>query len=166
MLNIDFSEVQNQLINDSFDSIGVVQEIAKKCCLEAGVNKTASDTVVIKQQHLDVALKKKADEYGVRHIRNFEAFVDIARKTSNQSGKPSLAFPYYFIKLMLTHDFNEIQKGLSRSTLLEAVRAIHHRPEDVRSGDLGAFLHNITQHQINKKIQPPFVDYDRGGGSY
>ncbi len=163
LLNVDFSEVEEQLINDSFDSIGVVQEISKNCCIEAGVRETGSTTVDIKPQHLDAALKKKAEEYGVRHIRNFEAFVDITRKTSNQSGKPSLAFPYYFIKLLLTHDFKEIQKGLSRATLLEAIRDIHHRPEDVRSGDLGAFLHNITQHQINKKIQPPFVDYDRGG---
>lgn len=163
LLNVDFSEVEDRLISDSFDSVGVVQEIAKHCCLAAGVNETVLETVFIKNEHLDIALKKKAEEYGVRHIRNFEAFVDIARKTSNQSGKPSLAFPYYFIKLLLIRDFNDIEKGLSRATLLESIREIHHRPEDVRSGDLGAFLHNITQHQINKKIQPPFVDYDRGG---
>ena len=163
LLNVDFSEVVDQLIDDSFDSIGVVQEIAKYCCLEAGVAETSANTISIKKEHLVSALKKKAAEYGVRHIRNFEAFVDIARKTSNQSGKPSLAFPYYFIKLLLIHNFDEIEKGLSRSTLLETIRDIHHRPEDVRSGDLGTFLHNITQHQINKKIQPPFVDYDRGG---
>ncbi|MCL7422003.1 MAG: ATP-binding protein [Methylobacter sp.] len=163
LLNVNFSQVEDQLINDSFDSIGVVQEICKNCCLNAGVNETQGSTVLIKQEHLDAALKKKSEEYGVRHIRNFEAFVDIARKTSNQSGKPSLAFPYYFIRLLLTHSFDEIEKGLSRATLLEEIRKIHHRPEDVRSGDLGAFLHNITQHQINKKIQPPFVDYDRGG---
>lgn len=163
LLNVDFSLIEEQLIDDSFDSVGVVQEIAKNCCLEAGVHKKATNTVILQQKHLDAALKKKAREYGVRHIRNFEAFVGIARKTSNQSGKPSLAFPYYLIKLLLTHDFDEIQKGLSRSKLLETIREIHHRPEDVRSGDLGAFLHNITQHQINKKIQPPFVDYDRGG---
>ena len=89
--------------------------------------------------------------------------MDIARKTSNQSGKLSLAFPYYFIKLLLTTDFSSIEVGLLRSTLLDEIRKMHHRPDDVRSGDLGAFLHNITQHQINKKIQPPFVDYDRGG---
>lgn len=163
MLNVDFSKVENQLISDSFDSIGVVQEICKNCCTVAGVNETSNKIVIISQENLDLALKKKAEEYGVRHIRNFEAFVDIARKTSNQSGKPSLAFPYYFIRLLLTHNFKEIEKGLSRSTLLEEIRKIHHRPDDVRSGDLGAFLHNITQHQINKKIQPPFVDYDRGG---
>lgn len=163
ILNVDFSLVSNQLINDSFDSIGVVQEICKHCCINAGVNETSINKVQITQKNLDDALKRKANEYGVRHIRNFEAFVDIARKTSNQSGKPSLAFPYYFIKLLLTHNFEEIEKGLSRTTLLEEIRKIHHRPNDVRSGDLGAFLHNITQHQINKKIQPPFVDYDRGG---
>ena len=119
--------------------------------------------MIINQDNLDKALKKKASDYGSRHIRNFEAFVDIARKTSNQSGKPSLAFPYYFIKLLLTQGFDEIEKGLSRATLLAEIRKIHHRPDDVRSGDLGAFLHNISQHQINKKIQPPFIDYDRGG---
>ncbi|TAK61948.1 hypothetical protein [Methylobacter sp.] len=163
MLHVDFSNVEEQLISDSFDSIGVVQEICKYSCTDAGVNETQNNAVLISQDNLNSALKKKAEEYGVRHIRNFEAFVDIARRTSNQSGKPSLAFPYYFIKLLLTQDFEEIEKGLSRATLLEEIRKIHHRPEDVRSGDLGAFLHNLTQHQINKKIQPPFVDYDRGG---
>lgn len=163
MLNVDFSNVEEQLISDSFDSIGVVQEICKYSCIDADVNATQDNAVLISQDNLNSALQKKAEEYGVRHIRNFEAFVDIARRTSNQSGKPSLAFPYYFIKLLLTQDFEEIEKGLSRATLLEEIRKIHHRPEDVRSGDLGAFLHNLTQHQINKKIQPPFVDYDRGG---
>lgn len=163
LLHVDFANIKEQLIGDSFDSIGVVQEICKHCCLNAGVTETSNSKVQITQENLDFSLKKKADEYGVRHIRNFEAFVDIARKTSNQSGKPSLAFPYYFIKLLLTHNFEDIEKGLSRSTLLEEIRKVHHRPDDVRSGDLGAFLHNITQHQINKKIQPPFVDYDRGG---
>lgn len=163
LLNVDFSQVEKKLINDSFDSIGVVQELAKHSCIQSGISEWSIKRVVISIDNLDAALKKKADEYGVRHIRNFEAFVDIARKTSNQSGKPSLAFPYYLIKLLLVRDFDEIEKGLSRAALLELIRSIHHRPDDVRSGDLGAFLHNITQHQINKKIQPPFVDYDRGG---
>jgi hypothetical protein len=163
LLNVDFSDVKDQLISDSFDSIGVVQEICKHCCLNAGVSETTIKTVKITQSNLDEALKKKADEYGVRHIRNFEAFVDIARRTSNQSGEPSLAFPYYLIKLLLSHSFKDIERGLSRAVLLDEIRKVHHRPNDVRSGDLGAFLHGITQHQINKKIQPPFVDYDRGG---
>ncbi|MCO4855345.1 hypothetical protein MKD49_02495 [Herbaspirillum sp. WGmk3] len=163
LLNVDFAEVEEDLIEGSFDSIGVVQEVCKYCCMSAGVAQTAGSPVRITKDHLQAAIDKKTSEYGVRHTRNFESFVDIARKTSNQSGKLSLAFPYYFIRLLLTTEFASIEQGLLRSTLLEEIRRMHHRPDDVRSGDLGAFLHNITQHQINKKIQPPFVDYDRGG---
>jgi hypothetical protein len=163
LLNVDFSQVENDLVNAAFDSIGVVQELCKNACLAAGVDSTVKDKVDITSVHLAEAIRRKADEYGVRHIRNFESFSDVVRKTSNQSGKPSLAFPYYFIRVLLTTDFQALEQGISRGALLEEMRKIHHRPEDVRSTDLGAFLHNITQHQINKKIQPPFVDYDRGG---
>src|SRR5690606_24692991 len=31
LLNVDFSEVRDRLIEDSFDSVGVVQEICKHC---------------------------------------------------------------------------------------------------------------------------------------
>jgi len=163
LLNVDFSGVEERLIADSFDSVGVVQEICKLCCLNAGIEETSEQTVSIQGKDLDMSLEQKANDYGARHIRNFESFVDIRVRTSTQSGKPSLAFPYYFIRLLLTHEFEDIQKGLSRATLLEEIRRIHHRPDDVRSGDLGQFIHNLTQHQISKKIQPPFVDYDRGG---
>ncbi|MGO2451211.1 hypothetical protein [Pseudomonas taetrolens] len=162
LLNVDFSQVSETLIKSSFDSVGVVQELCKQCCIIAGISKTPDTTFVITDDHLQQALNAKAADYGGRHVRNFESFVHITSKTSNQSGKPSLAFPYYFIYILLKTDFDNIEKGLSRSTLLEGIRKVHHRPDDVRSGDLGAFLHNITQHQINKKIQPPFVDYDRG----
>lgn len=163
LLNVDFSEVVDDLVSSSYDSIGVIQELCKKCCIAAGVNETSPVKVKITKSNLEESYQDKAREYGVRHVRNFEAFVDIARRTSNQSGRPSLAFPYYLIKLLLINNLDNIERGLSRAYLLDEIRKIHHRPDDVRSGDLGSFLHNITQHQISKKIQPPFVDYDRGG---
>lgn len=163
LLNVDFTDVESEIISSSFDSIGVIQELCKTCCIFAGVHSTSAETVKITKDNFKQAAKQKAQEYGIRHIRNFESFVDITRKTSNQSGKPSLAFPYYFIKLLLSTDSKNLEQGLLRTTLLDEIRKMHHRPDDVRSGDLGAFLHNIAQHQINRKIQPPFVDYDRGG---
>ncbi|MFP3344438.1 hypothetical protein R0J87_18320, partial [Halomonas sp. SIMBA_159] len=153
----------DKLVDESFDSIGVVQEICKLCCQLAGVSATSPTKVPITREHLAEAMATKAREYGVRHIRNFESFVDIRVRVSAQSGKPSLAYPYYFIKLLLTEDFDDIQKGMARGYLLDAIRSIHHRRDDVRSSDLGLSLHNLTQHQVSKGIQPPFVDYDRGG---
>ena len=126
LLNVDFSAVESRLISDSFDSVGVVQEICKLCCVSADVHSTSEYKVEISEEHLESALAKKANDYGVRHVRNFESFVDIRVRTSSQSGKPSLAFPYYFVRLLLTQDFEEIQKGLSRATLLEEIRRIHH----------------------------------------
>ncbi|WP_193090528.1 hypothetical protein [Advenella sp. FME57] len=161
-LNVDFSHVQDELISNSFDSIGVIQEICKHCCFEADVFSTSPKKIYITHDNLECAIKKKTDDYATRHIRSFESFATIARKKSNQSGELSLAFPYYLIKVLLTADFRNIEQGLSRAELLDKIRENHHRAEDVRSGDLGAFLHGITQHQLSKQIQPPFVDYDRG----
>lgn len=161
LLNVDFTEVINDIIKESFDSVGVVQELCKKCCENAGVESTQPNLIKITNENLIAAIEAKAEEYGSRHCRSFESFVTISKKTSAQSGKPSLAFPFYFIKLLLTTKIENLEKGLTRSFLTEEIRKDHHRGEDVRSGDLGAFLHNITQHQINKKINPPFVDYDR-----
>lgn len=163
LLNVKFDKIENEIINSAFDSIGVVQEICKHTCLIADIEETQDTSFTLTKEHLKLALEKKADDYGVRHIRNFESFVDILRKVSNQSGKASLAVPYYIVKILLVSDNENIEKGLSRTYLLEEIRKIHHRPADFRSSDLGAFLHNITQHQISKKIQPPFLDYDRGG---
>lgn len=77
LLNVDFSDVSDQLISDSFDSIGVVQEICKYCCLDAGVQETSDHKIKITQRNLEAALQQKANDYGSRHTRNFEAFVDI-----------------------------------------------------------------------------------------
>jgi len=162
LLNIDFKQVEDSIINIAQDSIGVVQELCKHICLGKNITSTLRTKYSFTKEDLDFAIKKKTDDYGVRHIRNIESFVDILRRTSNQSGKPSLAFPYYVIKVLLSSDIINLEKGISRAYLLEEIRKIHHRPEDLRSSDLGAFLHNLTQHQITKKIQPPFLDYDRG----
>ncbi|WWG64136.1 hypothetical protein VRB21_12630 [Pseudomonas poae] len=79
-MNADFSEIQEQLIKSSFDSVGVVQELCKQCCIAAGITETADETVLITNAHLQAALETKARDYGVRHIRNFESFVDIAKE--------------------------------------------------------------------------------------
>lgn len=162
LLNVDFSNVEDKIIEIAQDSIGVVQELCKHICLLKNITSTSKTKYTFTDEDLDNAINKKTDDYGVRHIRNIESFVDILRRTSSQSGKPSLAFPYYVIKVLLTSDIKNIEKGIIRAVLLEEIRKIHHRPDDLRSSDLGAFLHNLTQHQISKKIQPPFLDYDRG----
>lgn len=164
LLNVDFSQVKDELINSCFDSVGVVQEVCKNCCIDAGVLETSNTKVIITPKNLEEAIRRKSEEYGTRHIRSFESFSIVKRKTSNQSGKLALAFPYYFIKVLLSQEFLSLENGLSNTELLEKIRSVHHRNrEDIRSSDLATFLNNITKHQLDSNIKPPFVDYDRSG---
>ena len=162
LLNVDFTEIKDDLILSCFNSIGILQELCKECCLNAGVISTSNNLVVITKSHLENAIKNKVSQYGIRHVRNFESFVEVSKQTSSQSGKPTLAIPYYFIKILLSDNKIDMEQGLSRKDLLDSIRSIHHRPDDVRSSDIGSFLNGITQYQINRRINPPFIDYDAG----
>ena len=59
LLNVDFYHVKERLVDESFDSIGVVQEICKLCCQFAGINSTSGETVLIKEEYLEQAMTKK-----------------------------------------------------------------------------------------------------------
>lgn len=59
LLNVDFSNVRNQVVNESFNSVGVVQEICKLCCLEAPLNCDTLNKICITNEHLEVAKKIK-----------------------------------------------------------------------------------------------------------
>lgn len=162
LLNVDFTFIKKDLINSCFNSIGVLQELCKECCLKAGVTARSDDLIKITPKNLEDAIQEKVSQYGIRHIKNFESFVEVSKQTSSQSGKPTLAIPYYFIKILLSKDEIDMEQGISRKDLLDSIRLMHHRPDDVRSSDIGSFLNGITQYQINRKINPPFIDYDGG----
>ena len=162
MLQVDLSKVFNEMIASAYDSVGVFQELCREACLAAGVERTHAQIVAITEEHLRRAVSKKADEYAMRHQRNFESFVDIAKKISSQTGQPSLALPYYFILILLEENLDAIEQGLHRRYLQDSIKARHHRPDDVRASDMTNFLNGLTQYQIRRSISPPFVDYDYG----
>ena len=162
MLKVDLSAVFKDVIASAYDSVGVFQELCREACLAAGVERTQKQTVALTDEHLSRAISKKADEYAMRHQRNFESFVDIAKKISSQTGQPSLALPYYFIIILLEGNLDDIEQGLHRRDLQESIKARHHRPDDVRASDMTNFLNGLTQYQVKRSISPPFVDYDYG----
>jgi hypothetical protein len=160
ILNVDFSDVEDELISTSFDSVGVLQELLKESCASAGVFNTVGNTVKITKEHMKSAIRRKLGSYSGRHERAFETFAHQDRKT--RDGQVPLFIPYYFLKVLLMTDFEVVRKGLRRDYLHEKIAAIHHRPDDVRSGDMSNFLHTIINYQTSRKIIPPLFDYDRG----
>jgi len=157
LLNVDFSEVETKIIDSSFDSIGVLQELCNRSCMSAGVAESSPRTVRILNQHLEEAIRKKLDDYSSRHLRALESFAESSRRTSERM---PLFIPFYFLVVLLTSDFDKIMDGFKRSDIQREIIRIHHRSEDVRPSDMSNFLNTMAKYQIRKQINPPLFDFD------
>lgn len=157
LLNADFSEVLDYIIDSCFDSVGVFQEICKESCYSADINETQDNLVLIDKENVDAAISKKLNDYGSRHVRCLESFIEQKAKSSDEV---PLYIPYYFIKVLVDESFENITNGLKRKSIQEKIKENHHRADDVRPSDMGYFLRNLVSSQIKKNISPPIFDYD------
>lgn len=166
-LNIQFStEIKTKIINSAFDSIGVVQELLKVTCINSGVTERSDQLVLVNDiGKYEEASAEKAEDYSARHIRALEAISE-GRKTTNnpKSDDPKdmpLYLPYYTVKAFLRFDFSDVLEGIKRNVLETRIKELHHRPDDVRAGDMSNLLHNFAKLQSEKFISPPIFDYDK-----
>jgi len=166
-LNIQFStEIKTKIIESAFDSIGVVQELLKVTCINSGVNKRSNKLFCVDDiAKYEEAAAEKAEDYSARHIRALEAISE-GRKTTNnpKSNDPKdmpLYLPYYTVKAFLRFDFSDVLEGIKRNVLETRIKEFHHRPNDVRAGDMSNLLHNFAKLQSEKFISPPIFDYDK-----
>jgi hypothetical protein len=162
LLNADFTNVVDYIIDSCFDSVGVFQEICKESCYAAGVNQTQEKLTQITTEDVNAAVQKKLEDYSSRHTRCLETFIEQKARSSEET---PLYIPYYFIKVLFKENIDVIIQGLKRKSVQEKIKEIHHRPEDVRPSDMGYFLKNLVTSQIAKNISPPIFDYDNSTSS-
>jgi len=162
-LNIQFSEpVINKIIENAFDSIGVVQELLKLTCKHAGVKETQPSKCNIDQVTLvDQAIIEKVEDYSSRHVRSLESIAEGRRANKPREGYTPLYLPYYLVRAFLAFNFDEVVKGIRRELLESTIRSMHHRGDDLRPGDMSNLLHNFAELQSEKSIVPPIFDYDQ-----
>jgi Cdc6-like AAA superfamily ATPase len=158
MLNVSFANISEDISDNSFDSIGVFQELCKECCLAAGVNSTQENIKLLSPDNLESAKERKVEDYSGRHIRSIETFVEQKIKKTDEI---PLYVAYYFIRYLFSLNSIDLEKGLKRADIQSGIQKFHHRPTDVRASDMSYFLHNLTANQIKKDIIPPLFDYDR-----
>ncbi len=165
VLNITFSEsIISKLIANSFGSIGVLQELLKACCGAAGVHQSHVGDIL----HLaddscaENALVEKCSEYRQNHQQALELLASGNVTHSKGKEKAPLHLPYYLVRVIAQKGYDGIRGGLSRADITEGIKKMHHRPNDVRPGDISNLLHNISSLQFKKKLNPPLMDYDQG----
>lgn len=164
-LNISLSEsIAANFIHNSFGSVGVLQELLRVFCKNAGVNKThVGDTLNIDDNsHASAALSEKSDEYRETHQQALELLASGNVTHSKGKDNAPLHLPYYLVRVIAQKGYDGVFGGLSRADITEGIKAIHHRPADVRPSDISNLLHNISSLQFKKKLNPPLIDYDRG----
>ena len=74
-LNIDMSEIKNDLIEESFGNVGMLQELCKECCYDAHIIETGDPRKVTKD-NLQNAVTKITNSYASRFHRALETFAD------------------------------------------------------------------------------------------
>lgn len=164
-LNITISEsIIVKFLENSFGSIGVLQELLKVCCKFANINETHIGNVyhLEDSSFSDKALEEKCDEYRENHQQALELLASGNVSHSNGKQKAPLHLPYYLVKVIAQKGYDGIVGGLSRSEITDGIKSMHHRAEDVRPGDISNLLHNISNLQFKKRLNPPLIDYDQG----
>ena len=154
--------IRDKLIESAFDSIGVVQELVKEVCHQAGVEEGQQILKSITDgKLLEGAVAKKTEDYSARHLRALEDIAEGRKSKRATEDSIPLYLPYYTVKAWLNFPFEQVVKGIRREHLEEEIKKDHHRADDVRPGDMSNLLHNFAELQSEKGIVPPIFDYDQ-----
>jgi hypothetical protein len=153
LLNVSMQEIQEDLIEAAFDSIGVLQELCKECCLVAEVD-SKTEKVIISKKHLEKAIDKKYHDYSGRHIRSFESFGSRMKESSGDWTA------YYLLNAILELKNNNVESGLSKEQLENRIKINFFRNHSSVDIDLHIILKKIKEYQLDCTINPPLFDYD------
>lgn len=155
--------VKERIFKEAHGSIGVVQELLKKVCELAGVEKTVDRQVIIDDQGLLAnAITAKVAEYSSRHVRSLEAIAAGSRSRRATEETAALFLPYYLVNVLVHRSYAELRDGIERKTIQELIRAIHTHPDNVRTSDVTGMLSRLSKLQADSRIKPPLFDFDPG----
>ena len=152
LLNLNMKDVENDIIEASFGSVGVLQELCKYSCSYAiGFDKLVGNkSIYVSRTNFKNAIEKKVDEYSARYYRSLEALaIDDHYRY----------LPFFLLNIVLSTETHKISFGLTKDYIREYI-------DDLWSQQVGSkenvvkFLSEITPYQIRKKINPPIFDYD------
>jgi len=162
LLNISFATVILQsCIENAFSSVGVFQELLKTTCQESGVEVKQSQSKFIDDlESLNRAIDQKTEEYSGRHLRNLEALAS-GNGSVIQKDKPLPYFlHYYIVQHILDIGYNGFNGGITKESVLHAIKQVHHRKGELKGSQLTAVLKGLTDFQAIRGISPPVIAYD------
>ena len=152
-LNIEFAPgLKAQLIDASFHNVGLLQRLAEKVCIEAGIYETRESKTII----ADTDFLKKAEAQMVSDIR--QRYTRIAEVFQEGLRTDSVLHVYARIyNELIDASDNELLQGIPVATILERMQ----RYAAIRQSDLTQCLERIERLQAQRAITPLLVSYSK-----
>lgn len=162
LLDIRFSTViLEDCIDNSFESVGVFQELLKVTCQECGMHvKQAASVYLEDESAFKRAVLKKTEEYSGRHLKNLEAIASGYSPSIIKDAPLPYFMSYYIVMHILKLGYIGANGGISKESLMRALKEIHHRKDDLKGAQLTSTLKGLTELQAVKGINPPVFAYD------
>jgi hypothetical protein len=155
-LNIEFAPgLRAQLIESSFENVGLLQRLAEKVCMEAEIFSFQSD----KKQLADIEFLKKARIQLVNDIRQRYTRIAEVFKESMRSDAVLLLYARIYNELVEADDAKLI-KGIAYTTLFDRIQA-NAGAKTIRQSDLTSALDKVERLQARKGVTPLLVSYSK-----
>jgi len=155
-LNIHFSEdIKKEMIESSFENVGILQRLSEQVCQEAGIYETQQQDIIIsKIEKLNNAREKIIRDVGQRYLKIFEVF------NRGFKSETQLKIYYYIFKaLAIKLPDEKLIFGIPTSELLTQIQSLS--PNTIRQTDLTQALDRIERLQASREITPLLVSYNR-----
>jgi hypothetical protein len=156
LLNVQFPDnFKYSLIDDSLNSVYIVQDCCYKACKQYGVSETRDKQFLFPA---DIDAKKFVSEViheqGARYSSFLTDFAAGFQDTQLNMFR-WLLFP------VLTADVKELEKGLSYRTIRTGIQSEHPEGAGLNAGNITQALNSVPALQARKNIKPFILDYDR-----
>jgi hypothetical protein len=161
-LNVVFSSVLKELlIENSFCSVGVFQELLRLTCIKSGIHVKGENHFIESEESFKKALEEKTEDYSERHLKNLEAIAAGNNTQIQKDKKLPFFMHYYIVSDILTQGYEAIKNGgMNKMCMMHSIKQTHHRKDDLKGSHLTTALKGLVELQSNKSINPPVIAYD------
>lgn len=155
-LNISFSrEFVDELLATCYESVYIVQETCRHCCLRYNIHNT-------QKEFKEIGTKQDCSDL-VTYVVNQQSgrFNSFITRFSEGFQNTDLEMHKWLLYPVLTANADQLEKGFKQAEIRSILQKIHPRGRDLNPGNVTQSLQSLASLQIKKDIKPMVLDYDQ-----
>jgi hypothetical protein len=146
--------IKGEIIEDSNQSVGLLQRIAEKYCYELGVYESSSKTQILADSD---ALARTRNAICMEESVRYRLFDDVVSRGLRDSGESELKVYQRIVRVCVEASNQDLCDGINRADLLTRIQVYETR---IRLSDLSAALNKIDKLQAARSISPLILSYN------